>query len=151
MYFLLYWIQNLRKAEPVGPERPADPSLAYSRWWEEGPPWGQSVCVQNSLCHPNRWITQAIPQGLAGDLPQSKCLFSIAELEETSPPCSQRFWLISMVPLATEHVLKRVQENGNNVTQDLHPQPAFQNLPGQHSLLFTWKDEVLRQLHISSR
>lgn len=133
MYFLLQWIQNLRKAEPVGPKRPDDSTLACSRWWEEGPTWGEPFYVQaNGLSLQPGGLPRQFLRGL-----QITChnpnifLFLLS-------------WsLISVVTLpwwATARVLKRLQESSNIWYKH-----------DQHSLLFTWNDEIFRQLLISSR
>lgn len=127
MYFLLYWIQNLREAGLVGSERPADLSLACSRWWEEGLTWGQYVYVQTSLLslQPSGPPRQFF-RGLQVTHQKSSCLSCLAELEKTSHHATRG----SASPLAMRnhcmYIEKATRKQQQHNTRP-PPQPALQN------------------------
>lgn len=152
MYFLLYWIQTLRKAKPVGPERVADPALACSRWWERrGLPWASPSMSRQAFCPwgpVDEWGNSlGAFRGPSGSYNPNVSPY-LAELEWTSP--SKVLLGVCGSNHCADHSThtEKATESNNNATQHF---PLPWKTVWQNSLLFTLNDEIFRQLHISSR
>lgn len=111
MYFLLYWIQNLRMAEPRGPQRPADPTLSFSRWWNWSPEKGGAcpgsvLLVPRPALFPCSSVDHPGSSSRAWRWPirdRNPCTsLCLAELKRTSPQWHQSVLLRNYVMISSD-------------------------------------------------